>query len=110
MNLAQGLRLASITLMNPDAPLASFVGGDGQRLAQLCQLVTVYGDRKDVALWGAAIVVGLHAAWVSASPIISFLVLAAIGVSAPICIAASCMCPPWVRASQCGLACCVHDA
>ncbi|KAK9802665.1 hypothetical protein WJX73_002545 [Symbiochloris irregularis] len=60
---SQGLRLSSVTLINPDAPLASFKGADGQRLARLCPLVTVYGDRKDVALWGAAIVVGLHAVW-----------------------------------------------
>lgn len=53
-----------MTLINPDCPLATFVAGDGLRLSHLCPLVTVYGDRKDVALWGAAIVVGLHAVWV----------------------------------------------
>ena len=60
----QGLRLATVTLINPDTSLREF-RLVGEALVQLCPLVTVYGDRKDVALTGASIVLGIHNAYVS---------------------------------------------
>ena len=62
----QGLRLATVTLINPDTSLREF-RLVGEALVQLCPLVTVYGDRKDVALTGASIVLGIHNAYVSSS-------------------------------------------
>ena len=59
----QGLRLATVTLINPDTSLREF-RLVGEALVQLCPLVTVYGDRKDVALTGASIVLGIHNAYV----------------------------------------------
>ena len=53
-----------MTLINPDTSLREF-RLVGEALVQLCPLVTVYGDRKDVALTGASIVLGIHNAYVS---------------------------------------------
>ena len=61
----QGLRLATLTLINPDTSLREF-RAIGEELIKLCPLVTVFGDRKDIALIGASMVLGLHSAWVSA--------------------------------------------
>jgi hypothetical protein len=52
-----------VSLLNPDFELAEFTGGAGQRLRALCPLITLYGDRQDLALWGAAIFNGFHSAW-----------------------------------------------
>ena len=57
------LRLATLTLINPDTSLREF-RVVGESLIALCPLVTVYGDRKDVALIGASMVLGLHSAYV----------------------------------------------
>eukprot|EP00884_Botryococcus_braunii_P012543 jgi/Botrbrau1/2128/Bobra.0093s0035.1 len=62
-----GYRLASVLLLNPDYSLQKFVGGQGQRLRALCPLVTIYGDQRDLALWGAAIFNGFQAAALQAA-------------------------------------------
>jgi hypothetical protein len=42
--------IASVTLLNPDYELATFVGDTGPRLRRLSPIVTIYGDPADQAL------------------------------------------------------------
>jgi hypothetical protein len=50
MRETTGLRLATVTLLNPDYPWTTFVEKDFEVLRKYCSHITMYGDTSDTAL------------------------------------------------------------
>lgn len=46
-----GMQLRTVVLLNPDCALDDFVRGDYDRIAAVCDRITVYADHLDGALW-----------------------------------------------------------
>jgi len=57
------LRARSITLLNPDYPLAAFVQQGFASIRMVCNHITVVGNREDVALYWSEIGNGIMITW-----------------------------------------------
>eukprot|EP00873_Tetraselmis_striata_P001744 jgi/Tetstr1/422008/TSEL_012872.t1 len=64
VTLLGGLSIATITMLNPEYPLCEFLRSCAKSLRTICPLVTIYGDMRDTALFGAELWNALDATFI----------------------------------------------
>eukprot|EP00873_Tetraselmis_striata_P022678 jgi/Tetstr1/442942/TSEL_031004.t1 len=64
VTLLGGLSIATITMLNPEYPLCEFLRSCAKSLRTICPIVTIYGDMRDTALFGAELWNALDATFI----------------------------------------------